>query len=92
MCALLDVLQIHHADVLLTGHEHHYERFAPQTPDRVASSGSECRHRRRRGQPPVDSTSNDGADYDSKEAGPALAPQLILTVSALPAFLWNFLR
>jgi chitodextrinase len=40
----------------------------------------------------VDSTSSDGADYDSKEAGPALAPQLILTVSALPAFVWNALR
>lgn len=38
MRALLDLLHAHHADVLLTGHEHHYERFAPQTPDRVASS------------------------------------------------------
>jgi chitodextrinase len=38
MRALLDLLHAHHADVLLTGHEHHYERFAPQTPDRIASS------------------------------------------------------
>jgi chitodextrinase len=38
MRALLDVLNAHHADVVLTAHEHHYERFAPQTPDRIASS------------------------------------------------------
>jgi acid phosphatase type 7 len=40
----------------------------------------------------VDSTSSDGADYDSKEAGPTLAPQLILTVSPLPALVWYALR
>jgi chitodextrinase len=38
MRALLDVLHAHHADIVLTAHEHHYERFAPQTPDRIASS------------------------------------------------------
>jgi chitodextrinase len=40
----------------------------------------------------VDSTSSDGAAYDSKEAGATLAPQLILTVSGWPALVWQTLR
>ncbi|HEY6156408.1 MAG TPA: metallophosphoesterase [Gemmatimonadales bacterium] len=31
-----DTLYAHGADVILSGHEHNYERFAPQTPDSVA--------------------------------------------------------
>jgi hypothetical protein len=27
-----DVLYAHNADLILNGHDHHYERFAPQTP------------------------------------------------------------
>jgi hypothetical protein len=33
-----DVLYAHGADVILNGHEHVYERFAPQTPDGVPSA------------------------------------------------------
>ena len=39
------------ADVILNGHSHHYERFAPQNPDGAADLGTwhhsiHCRHRR----------------------------------------------
>ncbi len=34
---LFEALHDNHADVVLAGHEHNYERFAPQTPARVAS-------------------------------------------------------
>jgi hypothetical protein len=33
---LWEVLARHHADVVVTGHDHHYERFAPQTAAGVA--------------------------------------------------------
>ena len=31
--AFWDVLFAHHVEIVLCGHAHHYERFAPQTPD-----------------------------------------------------------
>jgi hypothetical protein len=31
-----DTLYAHGADIILSGHEHNYERFAPQTPDGTA--------------------------------------------------------
>lgn len=34
--AIWDALFEHDADVILNGHEHSYERFAPQTPDAIA--------------------------------------------------------
>jgi uncharacterized protein YjdB len=36
MRAIWDVLYAHNVDVVLTGHDHHYERFAKQTPAAVA--------------------------------------------------------
>lgn len=38
MKALWQALSDYHADVVLNGHEHNYERFAPQTADGVASA------------------------------------------------------
>jgi acid phosphatase type 7 len=35
---LWDALYAAHADIVLNGHEHHYERFAPQTPSGSANS------------------------------------------------------
>ena len=37
--SLFQVLYEAHADVVVTGHDHDYERFAPQNPDGVADTG-----------------------------------------------------
>ena len=36
---LWDILYAHHAEVVLNGHDHHYERFARQSPNGVRTAG-----------------------------------------------------